>query len=184
VSAAPNLEPAGERDYAAEMRALINAETATGPYASTVVAAHIVRKLRATDPDLLHGWLDAQATDFVRQAINERDRSTRTYARTAGRRSAFGDDARRHEAGQGDALVRWLSVPFPVEDGSRKRLADLTAADLDFVADRYEQRAAENAMTAAFLRALRRKVGRKTVGDCFDDAQLTAMWRSISGGNS
>lgn len=39
-----------ERDYAADMRAVIDAETAAGDYESTVVAAHIVQKLRETDP--------------------------------------------------------------------------------------------------------------------------------------
>lgn len=180
--AAPKLEPVRERDYVAEMRALIDAETAEGPYAPTVVAEHIVRKLRATDPDLLDGWLNAQAVQLVRMAINHRDSSTRTHARTAARRSAFADSVRLHEAGQSDAMVGWLHVPFSVEDGTKKRLADLTAADLDYVADTYEKRAAENRMTAAFLRALRKKIGRGTVKEKFNDGQLNQMWQSISGG--
>lgn len=177
------VSESSERDFIAEMRAIIDAETSSGPYISGVVAEHIVEKLRANDPELLDGWLNVQAASFLRHAINLRDCSARTYARTATRRGVFAKAAQEHEAGNSAPLVRWLNVPFAVEDGSRKRLADLTAADLDFAASTYEARAAENAMTASFLRALRKKVGRLTVGDKFSDEQLTAMWASLSGGN-
>lgn len=60
------------RDFAAEMRAVIEAEAAGGPYVSAVVAAHIVDKLRATDPELLDGWLQAGAVQFLRHAISQR----------------------------------------------------------------------------------------------------------------
>lgn len=187
MTAARKLEPVEteERDYAAEMRAVIDAETAGGPYASPVIAEHVVRKLRVTDPDLLDGWLQAQAVNFVRMMINQRDCSARTYARTAINRRAFGDAAKLHEAGTPDAVRPWLSVPFPVEDGTRKRLADLTAADLSFVAERYEDRARENRMTAAFLLALAKKLGaKKTVGDVYTDAALSRMWDSIAGSDT
>lgn len=169
-----------ERNYAAEMRAIIDAETAGTSYSSPVVAEHIVTKLRATDPDLLDGWLHSQAEFFIRHAINLRDCSTRTHARTAARRQAFGSDAKRHAGGESTAMVAWLNVPFAVEDGTRKRLGDLTADDLTFVADTYDSRARENAMTAAFLRALRKRVGRKTVADHFTDEQLNRMWLSLT----
>lgn len=184
MTAARKLEVIeGGRDYAADMRSVIDAETSGGPYSSPVVAEHIVAKLRVTDPDLLHGWLEAQAVQFVRMAINQRDCSTRTYARTAARRSQFAADAKLHEAGEADALVKWSTVPFVIEDGTRKRLADLTAADLTFVADTYEQRANENAMTAAFMRALVKRVGKRTVGDVYTDQQLSRMWESLAGGS-
>lgn len=167
------------RDFAAEMRALIDAETATGPYVSRVVAAHVVEKLRATDRDLLDGWLDAQAETFVWQLINDRDRSMRAHARTARPRREFGDAAAEHQGGKPQALVRWLTVPFAVADGSRKRLAEMTADDLLFGADAYDSRAEENRMTAVFLRAIARKVGAGVVRDHFTDEQLTAMWSSL-----
>jgi hypothetical protein len=83
MTAARNLEPVRDRQYVAEMRALIDAETASGDYSSPLVAEHIVNKLRVTDPALLQGWLDAQAVQFVRHMINLRDCSARTHARTA-----------------------------------------------------------------------------------------------------
>jgi hypothetical protein len=168
------------RDYAADMRAVIDAETSQGPYSSPVVAAHIVEKLQATDPDLLNGWLHAQAVNFIRHAINLRDCAVRTHTRTAARRSVFAADSRAHEAGDESALSGWLGVVHVVEDGSRKRLAEMTKNDLGYVADDYGRRAAENALAESFLRALARKVGRGKVSDHFTDQQLTELWQSIS----
>lgn len=178
------MSDAPERDFIAEMRAVIDAETANGPYVSAVVAEHIVEKLSANDPELLDGWLHVQAVSLIRHAINLMDCSKRSHARTATRRGVFAKAVEEHEKGNAEPLVVWLNVPFPVEDGSRKRLAELTAADLKFVAAEYENRAAENALTAAFMRKLAAKVGRGTVADKFTDDQLIAMWNSLSGGNS
>lgn len=169
------------RDYAAEMRAVIDAETSQGPYASPVVAAHVVEKLRATDPELLAGWLDSQAVNFIRHMINLRDCATRTHARHMSGRSVFGAAAKAHEAGETGALAGWLSVVHVCEDGERKRLSEMNAADLGFVADDYARRAAENALAEAFLRAVAKKVGRRKVGDVFDEAKLSQLWNSISG---
>lgn len=168
------------RDYVAEMRALIDAE-ATGTYVSGVVAHDLVEKLRANDPELLSGWLDANAEGFVRMAINDRDRSQRTAARYGRARSAFAEDAAAAEAGDTDRLTRWLDVRFTIEDGSRAPLAAMTKDDLLFASDGYEARARENKMTAAFLRAIARKVGSKTVADHFTNEQLSTMWSSLAG---
>lgn len=161
------------RDYAAEMRSIIDAETSNEPYVPRIAASNIVAKLRETDPELLHGWLDQQAEHFVWQFINDRDRSMRTYVRHASRPKAFADDVR---AGN---IVRWLEVPFTIEDGSRKRLADMTSDDVLFAAEAYAARARDNKMTEAFLRAIARKLDKKTVSECYTDAQLSIMWNSI-----
>jgi len=170
-----------DRDFAAEMRALIDAETASGSYISRVVAEHVVSKLRATDQELLHGWLDAQAESFVWQFINDRDRSLRARARSTSKSRAFAGDAERHEAGEPHAMARWLNVPFVVADGSRKPLGDMAKDDLLFVADAYDARARETKMTASFARALARKVKTGVVRDHFTDEQLSTMWQSLSG---
>lgn len=170
-----------DRDYVSEMRAVIDAETKDAPYVSRAVAEHVVRKLRATDSELLWNWLDAQAEQFVWQAINDRDRSIRGRARATSSRSKFAENAERFSAGDSTAMDGWLAVPFAVEDGRRKRLADLTADDLRFVASSYDRRAAENAFEAAFFRALAEKVGADTVRDHFTDEQLTALRSSIAG---
>ncbi|MEV4521430.1 hypothetical protein AB0J77_14475 [Micromonospora tulbaghiae] len=169
------------RDYVAEMRSVIDAETSHGPYSSPIVAEHIVEKLRATDPDLLAGWLDAQAVGIIRHAINLRDCSVRSRVRATSSRSVFARQAAEHEAGDRTALSGWLSVVHVVGDGSRKRLAEMQAEDLAYVADDYGRRAAENALAESFLRALARKVGSGKVADHFTDEQLTELWQSITG---
>lgn len=168
------------RDYAAEMRAVIDAE-ATGTYVPGVIAVAIVEKLRETDADLLTGWLDAQAETFVRQAINNRDNSQRTAARHSRPRSVFAADAEAAESGEPERLAGWLGTRFTVEDGSRKPLAELAHDELLFVADAYESRARENKLTAAFAKAIARKVKTGVVGDHFSDEQLSTMWNSLSG---
>lgn len=175
------LEPVGERNYAAEMRALIDAETAGESYETPAAAQNIVRKLRVTDPDLLLGWLDSQAEHFVWQAINDRDRSTRSRVRQQARRSAFAEAAETFQSGGGKkAMTSFLSMPFVIEDGSRKRLADMGAADLVYAADQYEVIEHEAALNKAFLRALSKKVGKSKVSDHFTEQQLGRMWTSLS----
>lgn len=168
------------RDYVAEMRSVIDAE-ATGTYVPGTVATHIVEKLRETDADLLSGWLDAQAESFVRQAINNRDNSQRTAARHHRPRSVFAEDAAAAEAGEPERLAGWLTARFTTEDGSRKPLAQLGHDELLFVADAYESRARENKLTAAFAKAIARKVKTGVVADHFTDDQLSTMWNSLSG---
>lgn len=166
------------RDYITEMRAVIDAE-ATGTYVPGVVAAHIVEKLRETDPELLAGWLDGQAEQILRHTINLRDASQRTAARHAKPRSVFAEAAADAEAGDPEKLQGWLGTRFTVEDGTRKPLADMGRDDLLFASDAYEARARENKLTAAFLKAISRKVGKDRVADHFDDDQLSVMWESL-----
>ncbi len=168
------------RDYAAEMRALIDAETGHGPYVSRVIAREIVEKLEANDPDLLTGWLNAQAEQLVWSAINLRDRSQRASARTTASRSAFASAAKDHETGDSTALGRFLGCRYVVEDGTRRVLAELTKADLLFVAEGYESSARESAMEAAFFRAIAKKVRTGCVADHFDEAKLAELRRSLS----
>lgn len=168
------------RDFVTEMRAVIDAE-ATGTYVPTVIASHIAEKLRQTDPELLTGWLDAQAEQILRHAINLRDCSQRTAARHSRPRSVFAEDAAAAEAGEPARLAGWLGTRFTVEDGSRKPLAELGHDELLFVADAYESRARENKLTAAFTKAIARKVKSGVVGDHFTDEALTTMWDSLSG---
>jgi hypothetical protein len=181
MTAARHLEPVEERDYRADMRDVIDAETAAGNYVSAIVAEHIVRKLAVTDPDLLNGWLYANAAFFIRHFINLRDSASRTSARTQARRLEFATAAGKFEKGDAAPLTSFLGVVHVVEDGSRKKLADLTAADLNHVANDYEARAQENALHAMFLRKLAAKIGKRTVGQVFDEKKLAEMWLSLSG---
>jgi hypothetical protein len=172
------------RDYAADMRAVIDAETAAGPYVSAVVAEHIVDKLRATDPDLLNGWLDSQAAQLLRHAINLRDCSVRSHNRATQGRSVFRDAAEAAAAGDIEPLrSHFLAEVYVVEDGSRIRLADMRKPELLYAADTFQARARRNQMQEAFLRALAAKVGKGRVADRFDEDKVAALWRSLTGGD-
>jgi hypothetical protein len=114
------------RDYAAEMRAVIDAE-ATGTYVPGVIAAAIVEKLREVDADLLVGWLDFQAETFVRQAINNRDNSLLAHVLNL----VDGDlDPASFPADRDLASMRLSSVAFHL-DRALVELAHLSPAHRD-----------------------------------------------------
>lgn len=169
-----------DRDYAAEMRAVIDAETSHGPYVSRIVAREIVEKLEANDAELLDGWLREHAEQLIWGAINDRDRSSRASARATSSRSVFASAAEANEAGDSEPLRGFLACPYVIESGERVRLADLTRADLNFVATGYEAQSRQSSMEAAFFRALAKKVRTGTVGDHFTEAKVAALRRSIS----
>ncbi len=179
-----NPEPAPGRDYAAQMRAIIDAETSDGPYLPRRVADDIVLKLRHTDPDLLDGWLQLQASTLLFHAIDSRDRSRRGHARRAAARGVFSAAATAHRTDDDEGLRRFLDMPLTIHSGHHKRLADLTGAELRYVADTYATRANDNLMMAAFLRVLAKKVGSRTVADRFTDDQLARIWQAeVDGAN-
>lgn len=167
------------RDFIGEMRTVLDAEAVAG-YVPAIVAAHVVEKLRATDPELLRGWLDAQAESFVRQAINARDASRRARHRVADSRSVFGRSVAEHAAGDKAALSLYLDAPYRLADGSVSPLRRLTHDDLNSAAGSYDARANANMMQAAFLRALARKVTTGTVQDHFTEDRLAEMWGSLA----
>lgn len=169
-----------DRDYVAEMRAVIDAETSDAPYVSRAVAEHVVKKLRVVDPELLWSWLDAQAEQFVWQAINDRDRSIRGRARATSSRSRFAENAERFSAGDSTAMDGWLNAPYAVGDGTRKRFADLKAEDCLFVASGYDRRSAANAFEATVFRVVADKIGDDTVADHFTNEELAALRSSIA----
>lgn len=179
-------EPIFRRNFVLEMRRLVDAETAEGPYNSSNVAEHIVRKLRVTDEgkQLLAGWLDMQAKDVLRSSIDRRDASIRAHARRTAGRVAFGDAAKRFAEGDSDAMGGFLVTVHVTADGLRKNLSEMSAKDLMFVANNYNRRAADNAMQAAFLEALAKSLtSEQRVADRFDEQRLSQMWLSISRGS-
>jgi hypothetical protein len=169
-----------DRDYLGEMRQLIDAETGGGEYYVGTAAESIVAKLQITDPELLQGWLDRQAVAFVRAAITARDRSVRTYARIHASRSVFRDAVQRHEGGDQQAMRGWLDTAYTVENGARKRLGQMTRADVLYIAESFERRMAHNGLRAALMRAIATKV-RKTgiVSDYLTNEQIDRLWNQV-----
>lgn len=170
------------RDFAAEMRAVIDAATGTGPYISRVAAAEIVGKLRADDPELLVGWLELQAEEMLWKSINDRDRSVRATARANASRDRFRSAADAAEHGDVEPMRRLLDMPFVTEGGQRKPLGKMTGADCGFVAGGYERSVRRARMHASLMRALERKIGSGLVEDHFTEETLRVMWQSLDVG--
>lgn len=173
----------GNRDYAAEVRALVD-ETCTEPWSAPEVAMAVVEYLRLHDPELLTGFLDLCAVNLVRTLINERDRSVRSYNRKTASRSVFHEAAARHEQGDTEPLKKltfFLSELYVTENGTKMALKDMAAPQLTFAADGFADRARQSQLREAFLRALAKKCGDKPVGDVFTEQQIADLWLSISG---
>lgn len=164
----------GDRDYAGEMRVLIDDRTdVPDGYVAIDVAREIVAELRETDPDLLAGWLDAQAEQFIRAAISSRDRSIRSHRRAMKAASVFGEAvSEAMTTGNTTALHGYLHLPFTLAGDVRKPLGALTHDDLVFVRDDYSRRARENTFYASVMGKLAEKVTAGTVADHFTEVQL------------
>lgn len=181
MSAAPEPHSGAQPDVAAQVRAMIDEMTPAGAYGSRDVARSVVARLQTYAPSLLDEFLYGQAETIIWQMINDRDRSMRARARTAGPRSVFANAAESYVEGDSTALAEWLNVPFVVEGGNRKRLRDMTSDDLCYVADDYRARAKSLAFEAAFLRAIAKKVGNgATVGDRLTDEQLHGIRANLT----
>lgn len=168
-----------ERDYVGEMRALLDAEAAKSTDPAPVIAERVVRKLRTTDPDLLSGWLHANAHTFVREAIGAAARSVRSHLRQTQGRGVFAGDAEAFKSGDAEAMDRWLDATYRVEGGVRKPLRDMTSADLLWKADEYEKTERDAAMEKAFLRAIAKKVGKSTVGERLTEEQIRTIRKAL-----
>lgn len=174
------------RDIAHDVRRIIDEEiTRAGPtWSAGVVALRVVERLRGEDPELLGKWLEALAIDVVRREITDIARLQKQEARRQSippTASVFSSAVQRYEAGETKALAAWMETIYVVNtENSRKMLRDMDKEDLLYAASDYTNRARTNAMQAAFLRAVADKVGARTVGEVYNDDDLTRLWRSLS----
>lgn len=166
------------RDYVAEMRDLINKATAAEPdgYIPGVVAAGIVFELRENDPELLHGWLDMQAEQFVREAIGARDRSIRSRMRSTSGRREFGEAKDRFDDGDSAALDGYLHLPITVAANVHKPLGILTHEELIVARNEYQKRANTNLFYVRVLDAVAERVTIGVVEDHWTEAQLENLF--------
>lgn len=170
------------RDLARDLRAVVNdeLEKAGDTYVAGLIAQKVVNRLRQDDPELLTKFLDQQAVTIITRMIGDISRSLKTHARANSGREAFRKALERQEAGEPRALASWLDTVYVVTtDEQRKRLRDMDRQDLEYAIGDYTARSRANALQAAFLRALAKKVGARTVGEVYSDEELSRMWNSI-----
>lgn len=170
------------RDYLTDMNEAIEEAIPDGDYTAPLVAADLVDRLRAEDPDLLTGWLELKAAVFLADAVARRSNSRRQLARVGAPRRAFAEAARSFGT-DGDATVmRPFAAEYVIdEDNTRRTVARMTAEDCRFVAGRYDETARQAKLEASFHRAVAKKIGARTVGDVFSEEQYVAMYRSVTG---
>lgn len=167
-----------DRDYAAEMHAVVGAELAAPQIVVPLLARDLADKLRADKPDLLAGWLDVQAPQVLADYIGRQLSSWRTRARIHGRRTAFGEAAERFEARDTSGVADWLATHYHGPRG-QQHLGAFDHADLEYGRDAYAERARCNGFEAAFFGALAKKVTDGTVADHFTNEQIAAMRSSL-----
>lgn len=169
-------------DLARSIRAIVDEELerAGGTYVAGLIAQKVVGRLREQDPELLNKFLDLQAVPIITRMVGDISRATKTHARHNSNREQFARALERHEAGQTRALSSWLDTVYVVTtDEQRKRLRDMDKQDLEYAINDYTDRARVNAAQAAFLKALAKKIGAKTVGQVYTDQELSRMWNSL-----
>jgi hypothetical protein len=164
------------RDYIAEMDALIGAWAKPAHCVPGVVAARIIETI---DPVLLDGWLRERAPEILAAAIAKRKRSTATADRAHSGARAF--EKARSEAASGDlAALGAFTVSYTVDAKStRRKVADMTGADHEFVAASCESDAKSIALLAEFHRQVARKIGSKRTSDVLSEKQYDQLYRSI-----
>src|SRR5262245_6594086 len=159
------------RDYAQDMAAAIEAAIPEGDFVSTLVAAELVAKLRATDAELLTGWLDASAVAILAHVISTRERQLRTKSRVQAKPRAFAK-----AKADPKALSVFRDIRYVVDEHQTRRpLGDMSGPDLRYAAAGYQREEQRAALERAFLLALARKVGKRRVRDVLTEAKVQRL---------
>lgn len=154
-----------------------------GDVVPAVAARELVSMLAASNPSLLTSWLDLHAEDFLQSLIRTRIRAGRSRTRKQSKVRKFSEGAQKFtEDGDGQAFLSSFDVRYAVDDnGSQRRVAEMTGSDHKYVASRYEVSARTARMLAAFHREVAKHLGEKRVADVFTEEQYALMYRSIVG---
>lgn len=165
------------RDYACEFQAYLSKHLPQGDYVLPIVSAEIVEGLRATDPDLLAGWLAVNAQRFVGVYVGSVERSARARQASDAPRRAFAIAA---ESDDREALTTF-GIHFVVNDGNlRRRLGDMTKADHLYVAERHTDRANAGLFEAAFHKAIARRIpAGKTTSEVLTEDAYAQLRKTI-----
>lgn len=169
-----------DRNYIAEMSAIIDAVTQVGELVVPLVAEDIVEKLRTNDPELLRGWLEARAAETLSAFIRNRLNSQRSYARSMHNRSVFANAAAEFaETGDVGAFAIFDTLVTVGPDNLRRRFGDLTSEDCTFVSNEYAKSRRESEMYEKFYSALSKKLNGRMVREVYTEDQCVAMLGSF-----
>lgn len=144
-------------------------------------AEKLVAAAREKRPEALEEWLHGQAIQHVQRYLQSYLKTQRGNARRATLRDfltsveeAEGDIARLEEA------VSLFHVTYTIDgEDTRRRVADMTGADHQFVANGYRESARRDLLLEAFHRKVASLVGEKRTADVLTEEQYSAQLRSI-----
>lgn len=170
-----------ERDYHREMNALLTSILAsTDDIVVAVEANKLVAKLAETDPELLRGWLAANAEQFVADALGSRLRSKRGHVRRTSQARAFSTAAR---SGDPVALRPFRTRHIVDDHYTQRAVGKMNGNDHLFVAQSYDMSAQTSQMLAAFHRAVARRVGDRLTEEVMNEDAYLRMYESIVRGD-
>lgn len=167
------------RDYSGEIRAIVDTYIRQSGYTPRGVARDIVNQLRRQDNELLKGWLDLHAEDFMWQLINDIDRARRSRIVSAAKNKTFREASDRYLNGDPNAYESFLTMPLTVADGTRKPLGKLNRGDLEYVATFYDDRAKSHLIMRDLMVAISNRIGNDIVEDHYTHEQIEAIYHSI-----
>lgn len=171
------------------LRQIIEERIPAEDFIVSVLADKVHSYLTSEEPELFEAWLHENARKFIAAEISHAERSHRAAIGAAARNekpSAFAHAARRFQAGDPTALqtgtaLRSFDAHFVVnEKNVRRRVADMTGSDHDFVASKYDTTGNKAKMLASFHKAVARKVGDRKTSEVFSEDEYEEMLRQIT----
>jgi hypothetical protein len=177
-----------DRNYQTEMLAAVNAAIPEDGFITALVARELVEKLRATDPELLEGWLQERAevivTDYIHHLVKNRRRPPSPEAK---KRENFSQAVEAFmQSGDTQEFRERVSSPFTWhyvvrDDNFKKPVGKMNGADLRYVANSFQATKHQAAFRESFFRAVSKRVGDKCVEEVFTVEQYISMYRSVTG---
>jgi hypothetical protein len=139
------------------------------PIIPSQAAEQIVDYLEAKYPSVLLAFARRFAVETIRRHLIDLLRKQRTAV-------TFHRPAPTETERVGVFMLR-----FQVDEENRqKRLGDMDGTDCEFAAAQYEMRSASNAIQAAVLRAIQKRIGKKKVSDAITEEQCRDLMTSIT----
>ncbi|HEU4988777.1 MAG TPA: hypothetical protein VFT41_03260 [Gemmatimonadaceae bacterium] len=155
-------------------------DTLDGAFVVGVEANRFVEMMERDHPGELAEWMRCHAIAFAATAFGDMERRERAKAiRRAGAR----EFQRVAEANDVEGLSLFRTTFVVNDEHLRLPLRDMRGADCSFAAGEFAARGNQQLAMAAFLRALGKKAGRRTVGEVMDETTCERLLRSFLPGS-
>lgn len=148
-----------------------------GDFTSREVAEKALAWLEEHAPEHLSEWQHDLALGQLREVASHTLAKRRAEARQLMRREQFDTTVKAVFAGENP-----LKAVYVIDDtNTRRAVADMTAADLLFVASSYTKQANRMTLEAAFFKEVAKRIpAGSTVKDVLDSEEYGRLYRSIT----